>query len=107
MTDVCVHRDEATYILCDESHSTRFVDSFVRTPFQWDSTTSAGFSSNEVTWMPVSADYATNNLAEQQKDLMSHFNTYKNLQQLRNLDAIKTGKFSIQTINQHVFIFKR
>ncbi len=36
-----------------------------RTPFQWDSTTSAGFSNSTKTWLPVHPNYKTLNLAAQ------------------------------------------
>ena len=107
MENVCVYRQGPTATLCNATHTSTYNDNFVRTPFQWDSTTSAGFSTNEVTWLPVSADYATNNLLAQQGQARSHFNTYKELLQLRSHEAIKTGKFSIQTLNENVFIFKK
>lgn len=107
MADVCVQGEPTSIVLCSESDSDIFVDDFVRTPFQWDATTSAGFSTNVNPWMPVSADYKTNNVVEQEKDIKSHYNTYKNLQKVRQHDAIKTGDFSIQTLNEAVFILKK
>ena len=44
-----------------------------RTPFHWDNTTSAGFSTNRSTWLPVSEDYKVNNLEAQKKAERSHY----------------------------------
>lgn len=41
---------------------------FQRTPYQWDNTTSAGFSSNSSTWLPISSKYLENNLAKQKAE---------------------------------------
>lgn len=38
---------------------------FERTPFHWDNTTFAGFTSGSSTWLPVSVKYKQNNLADQ------------------------------------------
>ncbi|MFQ5616016.1 MAG: alpha-amylase family glycosyl hydrolase, partial [Anaerolineales bacterium] len=49
-----------------------------RTPMQWDSSPHAGFSSAEP-WLPVSADYATRNVAAQIADPHSILNLYRRL----------------------------
>lgn len=105
MENVCVYQNGPS--LCNSTHSSNYNDKFVRTPLQWDATTSAGFSTNADTWLPVSADYVTNNIAVQANQERSHLKTYKELLKLRSHEAIKTGKFSIQTINENVFIFKK
>ncbi|MBR1629871.1 MAG: alpha-glucosidase [Lachnospiraceae bacterium] len=53
-----------------------------RTPFQWDATKNAGFSSG-TPWLPVNSDYAAINLAEQQSRPDSVFQFYRKLTHLR------------------------
>lgn len=54
-----------------------------RTPMQWDSSTSAGFSSNPNTWLPVAPDYREVNVAAESKEPDSMLNWYKKLIALR------------------------
>jgi alpha-glucosidase len=49
-----------------------------RTPMQWDASPHAGFSSADP-WLPVSADYATRNVATQSADSTSILNLYRRL----------------------------
>lgn len=49
----------------------------VRTPFQWDDTPNAGFSTAERTWLPVHANYQTRNL-KAQKEATAHFQALSN-----------------------------
>lgn len=44
-----------------------------RTPYHWDSTTSAGFSTNSSTWLPVDKDYLVTNLQAQKNAERSHY----------------------------------
>lgn len=44
-----------------------------RTPFHWDDTTSAGFSTNSSTWLPVAQDFKEINLRAQKDVSVSHF----------------------------------
>lgn len=50
-----------------------------RTPFQWDDTISAGFSTSNKTWLPVNSNYKTLNLAAQKKQAISHYSVFKKL----------------------------
>ncbi|KAG7190789.1 hypothetical protein KM043_006860 [Ampulex compressa] len=67
-----------------------------RTPFQWDNTTSAGFSKNPRTWLPVHSNYKTLNLAAQKAAYVSHYRVFKRLMSLKNKPIIAQG--SVQTI---------
>lgn len=58
-----------------------------RTPFQWDNTTSAGFSTSNKTWLPVNPNYIT----EQKKSSASHYAIFKKLIQLKSLKILKSG----------------
>jgi alpha-glucosidase len=53
-----------------------------RTPMQWDASSNAGFSGVE-SWLPVSADYATRNVAIQSADPTSMLSFYRRLLWLR------------------------
>jgi alpha-glucosidase len=54
-----------------------------RTPMQWDSSTSAGFSTNPKTWLPVAPDYKEVNVEAESKEPDSMLNWYKKLIALR------------------------
>ncbi|XP_011690583.1 PREDICTED: maltase 2-like [Wasmannia auropunctata] len=66
-----------------------------RTPYQWDATTSAGFSTNEQTWLPVNGNYKDLNLAAQKDEQVSHYNVFKALTKLKKTPVIAQG--SLQT----------
>jgi oligo-1,6-glucosidase len=53
-----------------------------RTPFQWDSTTNAGFTTG-TPWIEVNPDYTTVNAAAQEKDPQSILNYFRRAVQLR------------------------
>lgn len=57
-----------------------------RTPMQWSSEEYAGFS-NKKPWLPLSPDYKTNNVAQQEKDPQSILSLYRKL-----IDFRKTHK---------------
>lgn len=62
-----------------------------RTPFQWDDTTSAGFSSNSKTWLPVHENYRNLNLAAQKKAATSHYKVFQALIKLRKTSILQKG----------------
>lgn len=47
-----------------------------RTPYHWDNSTNAGFSTANRTWLPVAEDYKEINLAKQKEDARSHFKVH-------------------------------
>ncbi len=59
-----------------------------RTPMQWDGSVSAGFSSVHSTWLPVNPNYATVNVALEEKDPDSILSYYKKIIALRQSDPI-------------------
>ena len=65
-----------------------------RTPMQWDASgPQAGFSTNAHTWLPVSKDYPTINVASESRDSLSLLNWYRNLVALRRkYIALNTGR---------------
>ena len=67
-----------------------------RTPMQWNSSASAGFSSNPHTWLPVATDYKTVNVEKELKNPDSMLNWYKKLIALRRSNpAIHAGTMAM------------
>ncbi|XP_032685973.1 alpha-glucosidase-like [Odontomachus brunneus] len=79
----------------------------VRTPFQWDDTTSAGFSTNPKTWLPVNENYKTVNLAIENERNNSQYALYQAVSALRKWPAIKQGNLTTKLLQDDVFGFAR
>lgn len=81
---------------------------FERTPFQWDNTTNAGFSTANKTWLPVSSKYLQTNLAAQSVDgVVSHYHVYQQLLKLRQEAAFESGKLNIKALSDNTLAFTR
>lgn len=78
-----------------------------RTPFQWDNTVSAGFSTNPKTWLPVNENYVTLNLAAQKEQDDSYYALYKAVSALRKWPAIKRGTYANVLLDNNVLAFSR
>ncbi|XP_011135578.2 alpha-glucosidase isoform X2 [Harpegnathos saltator] len=78
-----------------------------RTPFQWDGTTSAGFSTNPKTWLPINKNYKTVNLAAEKKRSDSYYALYKTVSALRKWSSVKRGNLSTKLLNDNVLVFAR
>lgn len=78
-----------------------------RTPFQWDSTTNAGFNTGAKTWIPIHPQYPDINLEAQKNDEKSHFNFYKSLLKLRRNESFIDGDFVSKALSENVFSFTR
>lgn len=78
-----------------------------RTPFQWDGTKNAGFSSADRTWLPVNPNYVDLNLQAEKLAAKSHFKFYQKLMELRKLDTFQYGDLKILALNQNVFAYVR
>lgn len=79
----------------------------VRTPFQWDDTLNAGFSSAQRTWLPVHRNYRTRNLAAQKEAVKSTFKLYQHLIALRKNDIFKNGSYKSVAIGNDLLGFVR
>jgi alpha-glucosidase len=78
-----------------------------RTPFQWGNSTSAGFSSNPKTWLPVSPDYQTVNAAAQLKsENNTHLKVFVQLAALRESLEVQFGTYQSFVVNE-VFVIHR
>lgn len=73
-----------------------------RTPFQWDNSTSAGFSSSEETWLPVNENYETLNLAVQKVAKVSHYKVFKALSALKRKAIIAKGSLEVILVTEDI-----
>ncbi len=81
-----------------------------RTPMQWDASPNAGFCPAGVEpWLPVSADYATRNVAVQSQQPTSILNLYRKLLWYRrNTPALYGGSYCpLDVDNEDCFVYLR
>lgn len=79
-----------------------------RTPMQWDYSTSAGFSTNETTFLPVNPNYIEINVEKQSHDSDSNLEAYKKLTILRENPIFTRGDYELAAVNDDkVLILKR
>ncbi|XP_048264186.1 alpha-glucosidase-like [Bombus terrestris] len=73
-----------------------------RTPFQWDNTTSAGFSNSTKTWLPVHPNYKTLNLAAEKKATSSPYQLFKQLMNIKKRQVIARGSLNVAVLDKQV-----
>ena len=73
-----------------------------RTPYQWDNTTSAGFSTRNLTWLPVHSNYRDVNLATQKLAANSHYKVFKALSALKKRPLVAQGSLQVALVNNTV-----
>ncbi|XP_055705152.1 maltase A1-like [Phlebotomus papatasi] len=78
-----------------------------RTPFQWDDSTSAGFSTNPKTWLPVSPLYKEVNVKVERSSPKSHYKIYRKLLQLRRTPTLQKGNVETRTHGENVLSITR
>lgn len=78
-----------------------------RTPFQWDDTTNAGFSTSNVTWLPVNSNYKQLNLKAQKKQLISHYNVFKALAAVKRVPAIRHSYLKVLQLTDQILCVAR
>lgn len=79
----------------------------VRTPFPWDDSAQAGFSTNASTWLPLATDYLTVNVKAQEAAAFSHLKLFKQLTQIRKTPTFETGTFASYAIGTNVLAYSR
>lgn len=80
----------------------------VRTPFQWDNTVNAGFSSTtNKTWLPIHENYETVNLKAQQEATKSTYKLYQQLIYVRNFFDFIDVSLETRAVTDDVFGFVR
>ena len=79
-----------------------------RTPFQWDGTANAGFTSGKP-WLKVNANHTAVNAAAEEKDADSCLNYFRKIVQLRKIaPALIYGKYSlVDRDNPAVYAYTR
>lgn len=79
-----------------------------RTPFQWDASPNAGFTTGRP-WLKVNPNYMTVNVEAQEKDKNSTLNYFKKLVKLRKKEAVLVyGTFTLlDKENPSVFAYQR
>jgi len=80
-----------------------------RLPMPWNADTDAGFSTAKNTWLPVSPDYKTVNVAAEDRNPNSLLSFYKTLIKLRKQDPqLRDGEFiGVDVDNPNVISFLR
>ncbi|XP_053963318.1 maltase A1-like [Anastrepha ludens] len=78
-----------------------------RTPFLWDNSKNAGFSTADHTWLPVGQPYENNNIDAQLAAENSHLKIFKQLTALRKSEpAFNSGDYESVVVN-NVLLYKR
>lgn len=78
-----------------------------RTPFPWDDSANAGFSTNSKTWLPVASNYRTVNVKAQRTAPFSHLKIFKTLTQLRLTKTMQDGALVSRVINNDILAYTR
>lgn len=91
----------------DRDHFEQMSRDPVRSPFQWDSTKNAGFSSAEKTWLPIALNYSDCNVAQQLKEKRSNLRVFVDLMTLRQNPTMKYGELDIKAIDDEILLYKR
>ena len=78
-----------------------------RTPFQWSMYTSAGFSTNSTTWLPINKNYETLNLVTQKMNNNSYYAFYRAVSTLKNTPIAEKGNLITKVLNENVLAFSR
>jgi alpha-glucosidase len=78
-----------------------------RTPFQWDDSKNAGFSTANKTWLPVASNYQTVNVKRERATINSHLNVFKQLTLMRKTRrTLQDGSF-VSLVDDNLLIYKR
>lgn len=78
-----------------------------RTPYQWDDTISAGFSTNKTTWLPVNSNYQVLNLAAEKKAVVSHYKAFQGVIKLKKTPVLRKGKTEVLLATENVLAVVR
>lgn len=80
-----------------------------RTPFQWNATSNAGFTSGASTWLKVNGNYKEVNVEAEDKDADSPLNYYREARNLRKTNqALVYGSYQIvDDANPQVYAYLR
>ncbi|KAI4501732.1 hypothetical protein M0802_003067 [Mischocyttarus mexicanus] len=73
-----------------------------RTPYQWDNTMSAGFSTSNKTWLPVNSNYKTLNLALEKISPVSSYKVFKDMIALKKKPIIERGSLEVILVTEKI-----
>jgi alpha-glucosidase len=80
----------------------------VRTPFPWDDSKNAGFSTGDTTWLPVGTNYKTVNVKAQEVADNSHLKIFRRLTSIRKQAVFMNGTYSgFLSNSNNVYSYKR
>lgn len=78
-----------------------------RTPFQWDDSPQAGFTTGRKTWLPVNVNYKCINVKIERSSPKSHLNVYKRLVQIRRDASFVNGTYESSVLPGDILAYKR
>lgn len=79
-----------------------------RTPFPWDTSKNAGFSTGDKTWLPINADYSTVSVQAQLAAENSHLKIFMKLVQFRKEEFMRAGDYTGVLLNsEKVYTYRR
>ena len=79
-----------------------------RTPFPWDDTTNAGFSTAAKTWLPVGENYKKVNVKAQNEAVNSHLKIFKRLTTIRKQPVFRQGShLGVLSNDDNVYVYRR
>lgn len=81
-----------------------------RTPFQWDATLYAGYSTTAPTgtpWLPVGPNYKTVNVASQEQLQRSHLKVFRTLIATRAEPSMNIGSYEPVLVADNVLAYRR
>lgn len=78
-----------------------------RTPFQWDGTKNAGFSTADKTWLPMALNYTDCNVELETSQERSHLKVFRSLVALRRTETFKYGGLQVEAFDDDILAYKR
>uniref|UniRef100_A0A182QXR2 alpha-glucosidase n=1 Tax=Anopheles farauti TaxID=69004 RepID=A0A182QXR2_9DIPT len=78
-----------------------------RTPFQWDNTPMAGFTTGSKTWLPVGERYREVNVLLQEQAEKSHLKVYRSMMELRKSRTYQLGTVKAIAVSDSVLAVVR
>lgn len=109
MTDVVLSwEDTIDPFACKKNPSNYYMVSRdpERTPFHWDESRNAGFTTAKKPWLPISTNYKCVNVKTQRAQPQSHLNVYKRLAKLRK-DALLSDASYESALFGEIYTYKR
>lgn len=109
MTDLIISWEDTTDTpACKKNETTYNTVSrdVVKTPFQWDGSKNAGFTTNKKPWLPISTNYKCVNVNDQRHEPKSHLNVYKRLNKVREEASLIDASFKSALFGD-IYTYKR